>query len=106
MNFIPLGPRVLIERLEDVSKTESGILIPDNVESKNKPLRGKIVAISKSFQDKMNEKETVFFTEGDEVLFHEYKSDEIKIDGKKYLVVLAEELLGVIKCDNAQCCKK
>jgi chaperonin GroES len=43
--FKPLGLRVLVERVEEEAKTPSGIIIPDN--AKEKPLEGKVIAISK-----------------------------------------------------------
>ena len=46
MNFEPLGKRILVEREEEVKTTASGIIIPDNA-SKEKPSKGKVVAVSK-----------------------------------------------------------
>lgn len=90
MNFKPLGKRVLIERLEEVSKTASGIYIPDN--AKEKSMQGKVVSIGSKVAEECN-----CFKEGDIVLFSSYKGDEIKIEGKTYLVLELEDLLGVIK---------
>jgi len=50
--FKPLGLRVLVERMEEESKTASGIIIPDN--AKEKPLEGKVVAISKEVEEDEN----------------------------------------------------
>ena len=86
MNFQPLGKRVLVERLEDVKTTASGIIIPDN--AKEKPLSGKVLAVS-------NEVEGV--SVGDSVVFAKYGGTEVVLDGKTYLVLNIDDVLGVLK---------
>ena len=86
MNFQPLGKRVLVERLEDVKTTASGIIIPDN--AKEKPLSGKVLAVS-------SEAEGV--NVGDSVVFTKYGGTEVVLDGKTYLVLKIEDVLGVLK---------
>ncbi len=86
MNFKPLGTRVLVERLEEETKTASGIIIPDN--AKEKPLTGKIVAVS---DDEDTAKKV---KAGDTVVFAKYSGTEIKIDGKEYLVMNIDDVLG------------
>ena len=86
MNFQPLGKRVLVERLEDVKTTASGIIIPDN--AKEKPLSGKVLAVS-------SEVERV--SVGDSVVFAKYGGTEVVLDGKTYLVLKIEDILGVLK---------
>ena len=74
MDFTPLGQRVLIERVEESTTTASGIIIPDN--AKEKPLNGKVVAISKGIaeQGQININDTV--------VFGKYAGTELTIDGK------------------------
>ena len=86
MNFQPLGKRVLVERLEDVKTTASGIIIPDN--AKEKPLSGKVLAVSVEVDD---------VKVGDQVVFAKYGGTEISLDGKSYLVLNLDDVLGVIK---------
>lgn len=86
MNFQPLGTRVLVERHEEATKTASGIIIPDN--AKEKPSQGTVVAVSK-------EVETV--ATGDVVVFGKYAGNELTLDGKTYLVIETDDLLGIIK---------
>jgi len=86
MNFQPLGKRVLVKRVEEEAKTASGIIIPDN--AKEKPLRGKIVAVSKEVSE---------IKDGDEVLFAKYGGTEVKIQGEEYLVLNTDDVLGIIK---------
>jgi chaperonin 10 Kd subunit len=86
MNFQPLGKRVLVERLEDVKTTASGIIIPDN--AKEKPLSGKVLAVSVEVDG---------VKVGDQVVFAKYGGTEISLDGKSYLVLNLDDVLGVIK---------
>ncbi len=89
--FKPLGLRVLVERLEEEAKTASGIIIPDN--AKEKPLEGKVVAISKEVE----EDENLPINEGDTVVFAKYAGTDITIDGKEYLVLNTDDILGKIE---------
>jgi chaperonin GroES len=89
--FRPIGLRVLVERMEEESKTASGIIIPDN--AKEKPLEGKVVAISKEVE----EDENLPINEGDIVVFAKYAGTDITIDGKEYLVLNTDDILGKIE---------
>ena len=86
MNFQPLGKRVLVERLEDVKTTASGIIIPDI--AKEKPLSGKVLAVSSEVEG---------VSVGDSVVFAKYGGTEVVLDGKTYLVLKIEDVLGVLK---------
>ena len=86
MNFQPLGKRVLVERLEDVKTTASGIIIPDN--AKEKPLSGKVLAVSSEVEG---------VSVGDSVVFAKYGGTEVVLDGKTSLVLKIEDVLGVLK---------
>lgn len=88
MKFKPLGERVLVERLEEESKTSSGIIIPDN--AKEKPLMGKVKAISA----KVTEEKTL--KEGDTIVFGKYAGSEIKLDNVEYIVLESKDILGVL----------
>lgn len=88
MNFRPLDKRVVLERVEEDTKTTSGIIIPDN--AKEKPLVGVVKAISKKIEKECD------FNVGDKVVFDKYKGSEVKIDGKVYVVLDVEDLLGVL----------
>lgn len=93
MNFTPLGHRVLVERSVEPTKTASGIIIPDN--AKEKPLEGKVVAVSKAIKEKGE------IAVGDVVVFGKYSGTEITIDGTEFVVLNNSEknddILGVRK---------
>lgn len=85
MNFKPLGERVLVERTEVENKTASGIIIPDN--AKEKPQTAKVVAIGSKVEDvKVN----------DTIVFEQYRGTEIKLEGKEYIILNIENILGVM----------
>ncbi|WP_257912184.1 10 kD chaperonin (cpn10) [Campylobacter lari] len=86
MNFQPLGKRILVKRLEEMKTTASGIIIPDN--AKEKPLNGKVVAVSKEIED---------IKVSDKVMFAKYGGTEIKLDNEEYLVLNIDDILGIIK---------
>ncbi|MDD3325108.1 MAG: co-chaperone GroES [Sulfurospirillaceae bacterium] len=88
MTFKPLGKRVLLERIEEPTTTASGIIIPDN--AKEKPLSGIVKAISKEV------KEDGVVEKGDKVIFAKYAGTEITMDGKTYLVINIDDVLGVL----------
>jgi len=88
VNFKPLADRVLVEPAPAEQKTASGIIIPDN--AKEKPLKGKVVAIGEGKKD-----EPMTLRIGDEVLFGQYSGTEIKIDGSSYLIMRESDIYGV-----------
>lgn len=78
-----------VERLEEDTKTSSGIIIPDN--AKEKPLMGVVKAVSAKLKaDKI-------LKEGDKVVFGKYKGAEIKLDSKEFMVLELDDILGVIE---------
>lgn len=85
----PIADRVLIEPLAAEQKTASGIIIPDT--AKEKPQRGKVIAVGKGKKD-----ETMELKVGDEVLYGKYAGTEINIDNKDYLMMRQEDVLAVI----------
>lgn len=89
MNFKPLGKRVLVERLEETTKTSSGIIIPDN--AKEKPLMGKIVAVSKEIEEGCK-----CVALNQTIVFGKYKGSEVKLEDKEYIVLDIEDILGII----------
>ncbi len=91
----PLHDRVLIERLEEeVQKTAGGLYIPDT--AKEKPQRGKIVAVGDGAYNDKGERVKLDVKVGDDVLFGKYSGNDIKIDGTEYLIVRENEILAII----------
>ena len=96
--ILPLGDRVLVKPIatdELISKTDSGIIIPDTV-SKEKPEQGKVMAVGEGrWNDGKLIKPRV--KEGDRVLFSKYGYDEVKIDEEELFIIKEENILAIIK---------
>jgi chaperonin GroES len=88
MKLKPLGDRVIVQAVEEEEKTASGIVLPDT--AKEKPQRGKVVAVGDGKWDEDGEKRIPLdVAEGDEVLYSKYGGTEINVDGED-LIVLRE----------------
>lgn len=96
MNIRPLQDRIIVERVEEETKTAGGIIIPDTV-SKEKPQEGKVVAAGKGKVTAEGKVLPLDVKEGDRVLFGKYAGSEIKIDGKEYLIMREDDILGIVE---------
>ena len=77
MKFRPLHDRVLLERMEEDSKTAGGIIIPDS--AKEKPMKGKIVAVGSGMRDESGKLVPLDVKEGDVVLFSKWSGTEVNM---------------------------
>lgn len=93
MAIRPLHDRVLVERLEEEEKTAGGIIIPDS--AKEKPTKGKIVAVGKGARNERGEVVPLEVKEGDTVLFAKWGGQEIKLDGKEYLILKESDIIAI-----------
>ncbi len=89
MKIKPLADRVLIEPAEAEQKTASGIIIPDT--AKEKPQRGKVVAVGKGTKD-----HEMTVKVGDNVLYGKYSGTEINIDGTVYMIMKESDIYAII----------
>ncbi len=96
MNFKPLSNHLFIEPVEEMKTTKSGIVLPDTAE-REKPMRGKVLAIGPGKLNEKGERVPMSVKVGDTVLFKKYGPDEIEIDGKKYLVGDEDDVLAIIE---------
>ncbi len=95
MNLKPLGDRVVVEREEAKSTTAGGIVLPDT--AKDKPQKGKVLAIGEGRITKDGKKRELQVKVGDHVLFTSYAGDEFKIAGdQKVLLMREDDILAVI----------
>jgi chaperonin GroES len=94
MNVKPLGDRVLVQPLEQEEVKKGGIIIPDT--AKEKPQEGKVVALGTGKRDEDGKLIPFEVKKGDRVLISKYGGTEIKIDGKDYLIMREDDILGVI----------
>jgi chaperonin GroES len=96
MKVQPLGDRVVVEREEAKDKTAGGIVLPDT--AKDKPQRGKVVAVGDGRLTKDGKRRPLQVKVGDHVLFTSYAGDEFKLNGeKKVLLMREDDILAVIE---------
>ena len=95
MKFRPLYDRVLVERLESESKTSGGIIIPDT--AKEKPMEGLVIAIGNGTKSDNGDIVPLQVKVGDKVLFGKWSGNEIKLDGKDYLVMKESDIMGIFE---------
>lgn len=88
MNIKPLADRVLVLPAQ-VEEKVGGIIIPDT--AKEKPQRGKVVAVGNGTKD-----EEMILKEGDTVLYGKYAGTELEVDGEKYLIMRQSDVLAVV----------
>jgi chaperonin GroES len=95
MNLRPLGDRVVIEPSEKDERTESGLFIPETV--KEKPQEGTIVAVGAGKRDDDGKRIPMDVEVGQTVLFAKYAGTEIKLEGKKVLILKESDVLAIIE---------
>jgi chaperonin GroES len=93
MKIKPLADNILVEPSEREVKTPSGIVIPDT--AKEKPQEGKVMAVGPGkYEDGKLVKPEV--KKGDRILYRRYGGNEIRIEGKDYLMVSSDDVLAII----------
>ena len=91
----PLGDKILIKRVEAESKTKSGIVLPDA--AKEKPKRGKVLAVGNGRRNDKGELVALGVKKGDEVIFTSYAGTEIKLEGEELMIMNEDDVLAVVE---------
>ena len=91
----PLDDRVVIEPMEAEEKTAGGIVLPDT--AKEKPMRGKIIAVGDGKMLETGKRAELLVKKGDKVLYGKYAGTEVTVDGKEYLVMRESDILAKIE---------
>ena len=95
MKLKPLGDRLIVKAIDEEEATASGILLPDT--AKEKPQRGKVLAVGEGRYDDDGEKRIPLdVSEGDEVLYSKYGGTEINVDGDDLLVLRESDVLAKV----------
>jgi chaperonin GroES len=94
MQLKPLGARVVVEPLEQEEVTAGGIVLPET--AKEKPQKGTVVAVGPGDRDENGKRIAMDVEAGDTVLFAKYSGTEIKMDGKKILILRESDLLAIV----------
>jgi chaperonin GroES len=85
----------LIEPIEAEEVTAGGIVLPET--AKEKPQKGKVLSVGPGDRDEDGDRIKMDVVEGDVVLFAKYAGTEIKVDGKKLLILRESDLLAIVE---------
>ena len=95
MKLKPLGGRVIVEPIEQEEMTAGGIILPET--AKEKPQEGKILAAGPGDRDEDGKRIAMDVGVGDRVLYAKYSGTEVKIDGKKMLILRESDILAIVE---------
>ena len=91
----PLADKVVVKRLEAEAKTKGGIVLPDT--AKEKPKRGKVLAVGEGKRLDSGELVKPAVKPGDEVIFSSFAGTELTVGGEEVLIMGQDDILAVVK---------
>ncbi|MDZ4671940.1 MAG: co-chaperone GroES [Phototrophicales bacterium] len=94
MSIRPLGDRILVEPVEKEETIAGGLLLPET--AKEKPQQGMVLAAGEGRRDDDGKRVPMDVKVGDKVLFAKYAGTEIKLEGKKLLIMKETDILGIV----------
>lgn len=94
MKLKPLADRVIVRQSEAEEKTPSGIVLPDT--AKEKPTKGKVVAVGPGKFDEKGKRMELGVREGDTVYYGKYSGTDVEINGEKFVILRESDVLGVL----------
>jgi chaperonin GroES len=95
MNLKPLGDRLVVEPKEREQTTASGLILPET--AAEKPQEGEVLAIGPGRRDDDGKRVEMDVKVGDRVLYAKYGGTEVKVDGKKLLILKESDILAIIE---------
>ena len=104
MDLQPLGDRLIVEVLEEEETTTSGIVLPDT--AKEKPQRGRVLAVGPGPRDEDGEYIKMDLAEGDEIVFSKYGGTEIRLGNDDYLILRESDVLAKVVSSSRKGSKK
>jgi|SRR5690349_15375832 chaperonin GroES len=96
VNIRPLGDRVLIEPVEQEETIAGGMLVLPET-AKEKPQQGNVLAVGAGRRDDNGKRIDMDVKVGNKVLFAKYSGTEVKLDGKKLLILKETDILGIVE---------
>ncbi len=94
MDLQPLGDRLIVEVLEEEETTTSGIVLPDT--AKEKPQRGRVLAVGPGSRDEDGKYIPMDVAEGDEIIFSKYGGTEIRLGTEEVLILRESDVLAKV----------
>jgi len=104
MDLQPLGDRLIVEALEEEETTSSGIVLPDT--AKEKPQRGRVLAVGPGSRDESGNYVAMDVVEGDEVIYSKYGGTEIRLGSDDYLILRESDVLAKVVTTGKKSSKK
>jgi chaperonin GroES len=104
MDLQPLGDRLIVETLEEEETTSSGIVLPDT--AKEKPQRGRVLAVGPGPRDEDGNYISMELAEGDEIIFSKYGGTEIRLGQDDYLILREADILAKVVTTGKKSSKK
>ena len=98
MNLQPLGDRLIVEALDEEETTASGIVLPDT--AKEKPQRGRVLAVGPGPRDEDGEYVKMDLEPGDEIIFSKYGGTDIKLGTDEYLILRESDVLAKVVAET------
>jgi chaperonin GroES len=95
MKLKPLHDRILVQRVEEETKTKGGIIIPDS--AKEKPAEGIVISVGNGRIGDDGKKIPLEVKKGNRILFGKYGGTDVKIEGEEYLIMREDDVLGIIE---------
>jgi chaperonin GroES len=95
MNLKPLADRLVVEPVEQEEVTVGGIILPET--AKEKPQQGKVIAAGPGRTDDSGKRVEMEVKVGDRVLYAKYSGTEVKLDGKKLLILRESDILALVQ---------
>ena len=95
MNLKPMGDRLIVEPIEQEEVTASGIVLPET--AKEKPMQGKVLAVGPGARKDDGSRAVMDVNQGDTVLYAKYAGTEVKLDGKKLLILKESDALAIVQ---------
>ena len=95
MNLRPLHDRLIVKRLDQETKTASGIVLPDA--AAEKPDQGEVLAVGAGKQLDNGTIRSLEVKVGDRVLFGKYSGQSVKVDGQEVLVMREEDIFAIVQ---------
>ncbi|GAB3538959.1 MULTISPECIES: co-chaperone GroES [Oxalobacteraceae] len=95
MNLRPLHDRVIVKRLDQETKTASGIVLPEA--AAEKPDQGKVLAVGNGKILEDGKVRALDVKVGDVVLFGKYSGQTVKVEGEEVLVMREEDIMAIVQ---------
>jgi chaperonin GroES len=95
MKLRPLYDRIIVKRLDQETKTASGIVIPDA--AAEKPDQGEVLAVGAGRVSEDGKVRELTVKVGDQVMFGKYAGQTVKVDGQELLVMREDDVVAIVQ---------